>query len=60
MVVAAGARGSQAVLANKGVKMPKYDLPKFSGQYKDWIPFHDQSKSAVDKNVSIPDFQKLN
>ena len=49
-------------LTNKtGLKMPKIDLPKFTGKYKDWVPFYDQLKSAVDKNDSISsDVQKLN
>ena len=43
-----------------GVKMPKFDIPKFSGRYKDWIPFYDQFIAAVDQNDTIPDIQKLN
>ena len=40
--------------------MPKFDLPKFTGKYKDWVPFYDQFISAVDRNDSISDIQKLN
>ena len=43
-----------------GVKMPKFDIPKFSGRYKDWIPFYDQFIAAVDQNDTKPDIQKLN
>ena len=42
-----------------GLKMPKFDLPKFTGKYKDWVPFYDQFISAVDRNDSISDIQKL-
>ena len=43
-----------------GSKMPKFDFPKFTGKYKDWVPFYDQFISAVDRNDSISDIRKLN
>ena len=55
-VGAAAASGSQAVPADKGVNLPKYDIAKFSGPNKDCNPFHDKFMSAVDSNVSSPDF----
>ena len=43
-----------------GLKTPKFKLPKFTGKYKDWVPFYDQFIFAVDRNDSISDIQKLN
>ena len=42
------------------LKMPKFDLPKFDGQYTKWVPFYDQFIASVDNNSSIPDIQKFN
>ena len=41
-------------------KMPKFDLPKFDGQYTKWVPFYEQFIASVDSNSSIPDIQKFN
>ena len=40
--------------------MPKFHLPKYTGKYKDWVSFYDQFISAVDRNDSTSDIQKLN
>ena len=42
------------------LKMPKFDLPKFNGQYKGWTPFYEQFLASVDSNTVIPDIQKFN
>ena len=42
------------------LKMPKFDLPKFDGQYTKWVPFYEQFIASVDSNSSIPDIQKFN
>ena len=36
------------------IKMPKFDLPKFNGEYKKWIPFYEQFMASVDSNPNIP------
>ena len=41
------------------MKMPKFDIPNFSGRYEDWVPLFDQFMSAVDNNNTIPDIEKL-
>ena len=41
------------------LKMPKFDLPKFNGQYKGWTPFYEQFLASVDSNTAFPDIQKL-
>ena len=42
-----------------GSKLPKLNLPIFSGKYSDWTPFIDLFDGTVDKNSSITDVQKL-
>ena len=42
------------------LKMPKFDLPKFKGHYKDWTPFYEQFMAAVDSSTTIADIQKFN
>ena len=42
------------------LKMPKFELPKFSCQYKDWTHFHEQFVISVHANSTIPDVQKFN
>ena len=50
---------SASVPKSSGLEMPKFDLPKFSGKYKDSIPFFDQFKSAINMHDAIPDIQKI-
>ena len=42
------------------IKMPKLNLPKFNGNYKEWIPFHEQFFASVDRNTTLPGIQKFN
>ena len=35
------------------IKMPKFNLPKFNGNYKEWIPFHEQFCASVDRNATF-------
>ena len=42
------------------LKMPKFDLPKFKGHYKDWTPFYEQFMASVDSSTTIADIQKFN
>ncbi len=46
--------------SRRGINLPKFDLPKFSGKLKDWVPFYDQFMASVDANETIGDVQKLN
>jgi len=41
------------------MKLPKLDLPTFSGLYKDWTSFYDLFNASVHKNSSLSDSQKL-
>ena len=42
------------------LKMPKFDLQKFKGHYKDWTPFYEQFMASVDSSTTIADIQKFN
>lgn len=46
--------------ANHLVKLPKINIPIFSGKYTEWITFRDLFNSLIDKNDSLDDVQKLN
>lgn len=41
------------------LKLPKLDLPTFSGSYTEWTSFYDLFSASVDKNSSLSDSQKL-
>ena len=47
------------VSSRNDLKLPKLNLPIFSGKYSDWTPFIDLFDGTVDKNSSITDVQKL-
>lgn len=42
------------------IKLPKIDLPKFSGKLCEWLSFRDLFTSSVHNNSSLSDAQKLN
>jgi len=41
------------------VRLPKLNLPTFSGQYDEWFPFFDTFKSLIHDNRSIDNIQRL-
>lgn len=41
------------------VRLPKLNLPMFSGKYEEWFPFFDTFNSIIHTNGSITDVQKL-
>ncbi|KYN12751.1 hypothetical protein ALC57_15076 [Trachymyrmex cornetzi] len=41
------------------IRLPKLDLPKFSGKYDEWCPFFDSFNSLIHINASLSDVQKL-
>lgn len=41
------------------VKLPRIQLPTFSGNYDDWLPFHDMFTSLVHDNETLSKIQKL-
>ncbi|XP_071564062.1 uncharacterized protein [Temnothorax nylanderi] len=41
------------------VKLPVIDIPKFSGDYSEWLPFHDAFSSLVHNNHALNNIQKF-
>jgi hypothetical protein len=41
------------------VKLPKFDLPKFSGEYLDWQSFRDVFVSTIHSNVSLAKVERF-
>lgn len=41
------------------VRLPKIDLPTFSGSYEDWYPFYDVSNSLIHSNNNLNDIQRF-
>lgn len=54
--------GSTVCCVNKGgpaIKLPTIHLPTFSGQYQDWLEFHDTYTSLIHSDNSIPKINKF-
>lgn len=49
----------QQVIPNSTVKLPRIELPSYSGDYADWQNFHDLFDSLVHKNMSLSRVEKL-
>ena len=47
------------VLVDKGVKLPKLDVPRFDGQLINWSSFWEQFQISVDEQTSLSDAEKL-
>ena len=45
--------------SEKSVKLPKLDLPSFSGRYTEWMSLIDLFTASVDSNRTLSDAQKL-
>lgn len=41
------------------IRLPKLNLPSFSGKYDEWFPFFDSFNSIIHSNLSINKVQKL-
>ncbi|XP_029172199.1 uncharacterized protein LOC114941382 [Nylanderia fulva] len=41
------------------VRLPKLNLPSFSGKYEEWFPFHDTFISVIHNNKTLSDIQKF-
>ncbi|XP_071580996.1 uncharacterized protein [Temnothorax nylanderi] len=50
---------SEAPEAATYVRLPKLDLPKFSGKYDEWFPFFDVFNSIIHSNASLNNVQRL-
>ncbi|UYV77376.1 hypothetical protein LAZ67_15000774, partial [Cordylochernes scorpioides] len=50
-------KSEQSVISN--VKLPKFNLPVFSGEMSQWLSFKDLFLVTIDKNTTLSDIQKL-
>lgn len=41
------------------VHLPKIAIPKFSGKYEDWYPFHNTFESIIHSNTKLTDIQRF-
>lgn len=41
------------------IRLPKFDLPTFEGNYESWLGFHDVFKSVIHDRTDLPEIQKL-
>lgn len=41
------------------IRLPRLDLPKFSGNYADWFPFYDIFNSVINNNAKLSEIQKF-
>lgn len=41
------------------IKLPNINVPKFSGEYEDWLTFHDYFNTVIHSNDSLNNLQKL-
>ena len=51
--------GRPDITVNCDAKLPKISMPKFSGEYMEWIPFRDIYSSLVHNNDSLTKVQKF-
>lgn len=52
-------RASNVVESLSQLRLPKLNLPTFSGQYDEWFPFFDTFHSIIHVNESLDDIQKF-
>ncbi|XP_063392468.1 uncharacterized protein LOC134677967 [Cydia fagiglandana] len=45
--------------STRGIKLPTIQIPKFSGQYEEWLEFHDLFVSLIHEHKAISDIQKF-
>ena len=53
-------RSSSPRSAGSKLRLPKLNLPTFSGSYTEWMSFFDLFRAAVDSNTQLTDSEKLN
>ncbi|XP_018311205.1 uncharacterized protein [Mycetomoellerius zeteki] len=58
-VIEAHPAANRAQASANSLKLPKIDLPSFSGNYEEWYPFHDTFQSLIHRDTSITSIQKF-
>lgn len=46
-------------MANEHLKLPRVNLPAFTGSFEEWTPFRNMFQSMIDNNAALPDVQKM-
>lgn len=54
-----GTPATYATSANDHLKLPRVNLPTFSGTFEQWIPFRNMFQSMIHNNATLPDVQKM-
>ncbi|XP_011687010.1 PREDICTED: uncharacterized protein LOC105449455 [Wasmannia auropunctata] len=47
------------ILKTAGIRLPTIELPKFSGNFSDWLSFRDTFESLIHRNETIDPIQKF-
>ncbi|XP_071642942.1 uncharacterized protein [Temnothorax longispinosus] len=55
----AGSRASHTSESSAQIRLPKINLPEFSGNYEGWFPFFDTFHSMIHANESLDDIQRF-
>ena len=53
-------QGSSSGVLSSKLKLPKLQLPTFTGSYTEWTSFFDLFKAAKDSNTQLTNCEKLN
>ena len=48
-----------SIIPNDNLKLPRVNLPLFSGKFDEWIRFRNMFRSMIDQNNTLPNVQKL-
>jgi len=48
-----------SVPSNEHLKLPRVNLPTFSGPFEEWMPFRNMFQSMIDQNPALPNIQKM-
>lgn len=48
-----------SMVPNEHLRLPRVDLPSFSGSFDEWIPFRNMFLSMIDQNAALPNVQKM-
>lgn len=57
--VGSGGQVVEPIIRKEEVKLPRINIPKFSGEYQHWMSFHDMYTALVHNNKSITNIEKL-
>ncbi|XP_071648481.1 uncharacterized protein [Temnothorax longispinosus] len=49
----------RSICTNDHLKLPRVDLPTFSGTFEEWIPFRNMFQSMINQNATLLNIQKM-